>query len=222
MPDSDAGGNEVPKSPKSEDLFLPACPVCAMGKVVKDTSDSKEDRYSCTKCSSVLSETIFGFVYTSVDEKQHSDVQGLKNQTFTKQQLVKLSVEASETGKSAFRKKTDEPEGPAGVTARQQAVRRAMQKRATAAAEKTKSQEAPKTAAADPRAAPAAAGEAAPPEQPEPEGSATAVDESVGKELLRELRGDGADSAGDEDDGDDLWWEVDEEALARREKQQDR
>jgi len=209
MSESAGNGNEAPKAPKSGEPFLPACPVCAIGKVIKDTSNRKEEIYTCTKCSSQLSETIFGFVYTQVDEKQHKDVEGLKKQTFTKQQLVKLSDQARETGRSAFLKK-DEIRPGDGITARQQAIRTAMEKRAQLNQQKTKG--GPGTSGAKPEAeAPKAPGE--------PDEDAEGEEAGVGQELLRELRAEGTAGAPVEDE-EDLWWEVDEEALAERKKRQ--
>ena len=169
---SAAGGQRKPSSGPSK-VFLPVCPVCVRGKVVKDVTDEQADSYVCTNCGSKLSETIFGFVYLTIDETYVTNPDAIKNRTFTKPQLAELSAKAAKSGESSL----------ASIK--------------------------PKEAPAKPPPKPAPKPSPPPPPAPvQTKADADAAQE--GRELVAELA-QGAPAADEE-----LWWEIDEEELARR------
>lgn len=163
----------------AEAVFLPTCPVCAKGKVVAGAS-SGEEVYVCSHCDSRLSETIFGYLYLQLDPRYAKGAAKVKNQTFTRQQLVAMSARAAETGLPSLAS-GDSP-----------------------AAERQKEPEPPTpTPTPPPLPAPRAEEE----KEPEPESSVTAED------LLSEMS---VRSKSDDRTDDELWWEIDEEELAKR------
>lgn len=180
------------------DLLLPACPICVRGKVVKDLTDRQNESYVCTNCTSKLSETVFGFVYATVDETYARSADDIKSETFTKPRLIELSVETSKTEKSPL---TGAPASGRGASAR------------------------PKpTAAPEPlldKLVVPPGGPSKPKPKPLVSGRRTRKSEAKvdGQALLRDLMGDDEAAASKVQD-DDLWWEIDEEELAKRNAKQ--
>lgn len=110
---SPQGGNrgDAAAGPK---LFLPACVVCAKGRVLYSTDPDAADTYSCTHCSSRIVETILGYVFKEVDAGYLDKADDLKKRTFTKPQLVHLATQTVRLGHSAL---VDRPADKAGAEA---------------------------------------------------------------------------------------------------------
>lgn len=80
---------DIPPERKGE-LLLELCPVCGSGQVFQDKLHEEGQEFICDACDSVLSETIFGFVYQKIDDRFAEAREKLANQTFTKLDLVGL------------------------------------------------------------------------------------------------------------------------------------
>jgi len=179
QPDTKDEGPDWELSPERKgELFLEACPVCLKGSVFRDKHAEDGHTFLCDNCASVLTETIFGFMYTSLDTRFEESKGSLLQQTLTKPELVKMAAEARE-------EKPEEAPAPAAAEAGREA----------AGAEKAPGpQQAPRTEEAPPKLtpegeAPAVADKAAPPGPGKPEPAAA--------------------------EEEDLWWEIDEEAMAK-------
>lgn len=87
---------EAPKpSPTQEqgEAFLKPCPVCGGGEVVSQPGGDAV-RFACTRCTSVLEETTFGYTYVAVDPAYQEDKGDLLHDTLTRDDLDLLVQEA--------------------------------------------------------------------------------------------------------------------------------
>ncbi len=91
------------------EVFLSTCPICGAGKVIKDR-DGDEERFVCTKCSSVMEQTIYGYSYIRIDPEFEDEKGDLLNEPITKDDLDLMVQEA---GGSADADKTDFAGSPA-------------------------------------------------------------------------------------------------------------
>ena len=90
---------EAPKpSPTQEqgEAFLKPCPVCGGGEVVSQPGGDAV-RFACTRCTSVLEETTFGYTYVAIDPAYQEEKGDLLNDTLTQDDLDLLVQEAGGT-----------------------------------------------------------------------------------------------------------------------------
>lgn len=180
---------------QTEVVFLATCPACAQGRVVPEKG-AEEETFACTHCKTRISETMLGFLFLAVDEEFVPNAAPITSQVFTRPQLKNLSEEAARSGASTLRALAAAPPG-AGAKAKTKPSPPASEP-----AEDT-GQEAPKPPPPDAGSRPAEETE----EGAEPDEPTLSA-----KDLLEDLEQTGEGAENDED----LWWEVDEEALAER------
>lgn len=196
-----------PAAKREAPAFLETCPACAKGRVIAEKG-GEEGTFACTHCESRISETMLGFLYIKIDPAFVPDAEAVKSRLFTRPQLKNLSEAAARTGKTSLA-----AEGaPARPAPKPKPAPPAPAEPEAAPAE-------PPLTPAQPKQQGGLAAEPAPPSEapaaPTAEGEPAPEEGLSAEDLMGELEAAGPGD-GLEDAEEDLWWEVDEEALAAR------